>query len=116
MPMKVKTATAAQSALSRMSPALLDQIVTGPMTQNGIEEVMRGFKKALIERALGAEMSDHLGYANGGAKPSEVTNQRNGTSSKTVLTGEESLRIDIPRDRNGSFEPLLIGKHERRWT
>ena len=116
MPMKVKTATAAQTALSRISPALLDQIVTGPMTQNGIEEVMRGFKKALIERALGAEMSEHLGYASGGVKPSEATNQRNGTSRKTVLTGEESLRIDIPRDRNGSFEPLLIGKHERRFT
>ena len=114
--MKVKTATAAQTALSRISPALLDQIVTGPMTQNGIEEVMRGFKKALIERALGAEMSEHLGYASGGVKPSEATNQRNGTSRKTVLTGEESLRIDIPRDRNGSFEPLLIGKHERRFT
>ena len=116
MPMKVKTATAAQRALSRISPELLDQIVTGPMSQDGIEEVMRGFKKALIERVLGAEMSDHLGYASGGIKPSEANNQRNGTSSKTVLTGEESLRIDIPRDRNGSFEPMLIGKHERRFT
>ncbi len=116
MPMKVKTAVAAQTAMSRISTAMLDQIVTGPMTQDGIEEVMRGFKKALIERALGAEMSHHLGYASGGVKPPEATNQRNGTSSKTVLTGEESLRIDIPRDRNGSFEPLLIGKHERRFT
>ena len=116
MPMKVKTAVAAQTALSRVTPALLDQIVTGPMTQDGIEEVMRGFKKALIERALGAEMSHHLGYANGDTRPSEAGNQRNGTSSKTILTGEESLRIDIPRDRSGSFEPLLIGKHERRFT
>ena len=116
MPMKVKTAVAAQTALSRISPALLDQIVTGPMTQDGIEEVMRGFKKALIERVLGAEMSHHLGYASGGVKPTDASNQRNGISRKTVLTGEESLRIDIPRDREGSFEPLLIGKHERRFT
>jgi putative transposase len=86
------------------------------MTQQGIEEVMRGFKKALIERALGAEMSHHLGYASGAVKPVDATNQRNGTSGKTVLTGEESLRIEIPRDRSGLFEPQLIGKHERRFT
>ncbi len=116
MPMKVKTAIAAQTAVTRISPAMLDQLVTGPMTQEGIEEVMRGFKKALIERVLGAEMSAHLGYANGEAKPSKTSNQRNGTSGKTVLTGEESLRIEVPRDRQGTFEPLLIGKHERRFT
>jgi putative transposase len=116
MPMRVKTATAAKAVLPRISPELLDQLVTGPMTQQGIEEVMQSFKKALIERALGAEMSHHLGYAPGGIKPTDATNQRNGTSGKTVLTGEEALRIDIPRDRLGSFEPQLIGKHERRFT
>jgi putative transposase len=114
--MKVKAATAAKAVLPHISSELLDQIVTGPMTQQGIEEVMRGFKKALIERALGAEMSHHLGYASGGLKPVDATNQRNGTSGKTVLTGEESLRIEIPRDRAGLFEPQLIGKHERRFT
>ena len=77
---------------------------------------MRGFKKALIERALGAEMSHHLGYSPGAAKPSEVTNHRNGHSGKTVLTGDAALRIDVPRDREGSFEPQLIGKHARRFT
>ena len=56
MPMKVKTAAAAKAALPRIPGELLDQLVTGPMTHQGIEEVMRGFKKALIERALGAEM------------------------------------------------------------
>ena len=63
MPMKVKTAGAATAVLPHISSELLDQIVTGPMTQQGIEEAMRGLKKALIERALGAEMSHHLGYA-----------------------------------------------------
>ena len=116
MPRKVKVAAAATAVLPRISSELLDQIVTGPMTQQGIEEVMRGLKKALIERALGAEMSHHLGYACGGIKPVDATNQRNGTSGKTVLTGEESLRIEIPRDRSGLFEPQLIGKHERRFT
>ena len=55
MPMKVKPATAAKAVMPRIASELLDQIVTGPMTQQGIEEVMQGFKKALIERALGAE-------------------------------------------------------------
>ena len=61
MPKKVKAATAAKAALPRIPAELLDQFVTGPMTQDGTEEVMRGFKKALIERALGAEISHHLG-------------------------------------------------------
>ena len=86
------------------------------MTPGAIEDVMRGFKKALIERALGAEMSHHLGYPPGAAKPSDATNHRNGNSGKTVLTGDAALRIEVPRDREGSFEPQLIGKHERRFT
>ena len=94
----------------------LDQVVTGPMTAEGVEDVMRGIKKALIERALQAELSHHLGYAVGEEKPEANANQRNGTSGKTVLTDDGPLRIDIPRDRAGLFEPQLIGKHERRFT
>ena len=115
MSRKTNIATAAVM-LPKIPAALLDQLVTGPMTPGAIEDVMRGFKKALIERALGAEMSHHLGYSPGAAKPSDVTNHRNGHSGKTVLTGDAALRIDVPRDREGSFEPQLIGKHERRFT
>src|SRR5256885_14982092 len=74
------------------------------------------FKKALIERALGAELSHHLGYAPGTAKPESSGNHRNGATGKTVLTEDGPLRLDVPRDRQGSFEPLLIPKHERRFT
>ena len=115
MPRKTKT-TAPMATLPQIPTALLDQLVTGPMTPGAIEDVMRGFKKALIERALGAEMSHHLGYSPGAAKPSEATNHRNGTSGKTVLTSDAALRIEVPRDREGSFEPQLVGKHERRFT
>ena len=94
----------------------LDQVVTGPMTAGAVEDVMRGIKKALIERALQAELSHHLGYAEGEDKPESSANQRNGTSGKTVLTDDGPLRIDVPRDRAGQFEPQLIGKHERRFT
>ena len=94
MPRKTKSATAAMAALPQIPADLLDQLVTGPMTPGDIEDVMRGFKKALIERALGAEMSHHLGYFPGAAKPGEATNHRNGKSGKTVLTGDAALRID----------------------
>lgn len=73
-------------------------------------------KKALIERALGGEMSHHLGYPPGAAKPANATNQRNGKGAKTVLTEDGPIRIEVLRDRDGSFEPILIPKHERRFT
>jgi putative transposase len=96
--------------------SLFDQFVTGPMTGEAVNAASMAFKKALIERAMGAELGHHLGYPAGAAKPAAATNQRNGTSAKTVLTGEGPVRIEVPRDRVGSFEPLLIPKHERRFT
>lgn len=86
------------------------------MTAESVEVVMRQFKKAIIERALGAEMTHHLGYESGGEKPEGVPNHRNGSSGKTVLIDDGPLRIDVPRDPKGAFEPQLIGKHERRFT
>ena len=86
------------------------------MTKEQFEDIFQNFKKAFIERALSAEMSHHLGYANGQPKPEGATNHRNGSSAKTVLTDSGSLRIEVPRERAGTFEPQLIGKHERRLT
>ncbi len=112
-----KANAAAQAAvLPRIPPELLDQLVKGPMTAEAVEDASRAFKKALIERALGAEMSHHLGYVAGADKPETATNHRNGKSGKTVLTDDGPLRIEVPRDREGEFEPKLIGKHERRFT
>lgn len=117
MPRKKKAAApAADAAQPRIPKELLDQLVTGPMTPSAVEDIMRDFKRALIERALGAEMNHHLGYAPGEARSAEHTNHRNGKSKKTVLTGEGAILIETPRDRHGSFEPQLIGKHERRFT
>ena len=112
-----KANAAAQAAvLPKIPPELLDQVVKGPMTAAAVEDASRAFKKALIERALGAEMSYHLGYPAGADKPEAATNHRNGKSGKTVLTDDGPLRIEVPRDREGEFEPRLIGKHERRFT
>ena len=114
--MPSKRSKPVESELPDIPKELLDQFVTGPMTAKAVEAATHKFKKAIIERALGAEMSHHLGYAPGEAKPEDVTNHRNGKSAKTVLTDGGPLTLDIPRDRHGNFAPLLIPKHERRFT
>jgi len=95
---------------------LVAHFLTGPMTGEAIELAGVAFKKALIEAALNAELKHHLGYEPGADKPDGVTNQRNGVTSKAVLTGDGPVRIETPRDRDGSFEPLLLPKHARRFT
>jgi putative transposase len=116
MPSKRKTVT--PSGGDPPEPAvpkeLLDHLVKGPMTQGELETMFRGLKKAVIERAMGAEMMEHLGYAPGQPKPEDQRNHRNGSSGKTVLTDDGPLRIGVPRDRDGSFEPQIVGKHERK--
>ncbi len=120
MPSKTKLKNAAiaarSAALPKIPAQLLDQLVQGPMTAESIQDMTTALKKALIERALGGELSHHLGYPPGGDKPAEAGNHRNGSTGKTVLTEGGPLRIEVPRDRQGSFEPLLIPKHERRFT
>ena len=120
MPSKTKLKNAAiaakSAALPKIPKELIDQFVTGPMTGEAVNAASMAFKKALIERAMGAELGHHLGYPAGAAKPDAAGNQRNGTTGKTVITGEGPLRLEIPRDRDGSFNPILIPKHERRFT
>ena len=115
MPSKTRKPKAAQ-VLPTIPEELIDQFINGPMSAEAVNAASMAFKKALIERALGAELTHHLGYAAGTDKPSEGKNHRNGASGKTVLTEDGPLRIEVPRDRSGSFEPLLIPKHERRFT
>src|SRR6266508_1565024 len=116
MPRKRKASTADPS-LSPVPAEILDHFVRqGPISPEELEDVVRRFKKAIIERALGGELTHHLGYPPGGLKPEDTTNHRNGTGSKTVLTDDGPLAIDVPRDRDGSFEPRLIAKHERRFS
>jgi putative transposase len=117
MPRKRKNA-ANDPPLAPVPAEILDQFVrNGALSARDVDVAMRRFKKALIERALGAELTHHLGYPFGAPKPDAITtNHRNGTSAKTVLTDEGSVAIDVPRDRAGTFEPQLIPKHERRFT
>ena len=99
-----------------MPKELVAHFLTGPMNGEAIETAGVAFKKALIEAALNAELGHHLGYEAGADRPDDVTNHRNGGTSKTVLTGDGKVRIETPRDRDGSFEPLLVPRHVRRFT
>jgi putative transposase len=108
---------ATEAPLAPVPSEILDQFVRqGPITPEELDAAVRRFKKAIIERALGGELTHHLGYPPGGSKPDDTTNHRNGTGAKTVLTDDGPLPIDVPRDREGTFEPQLIPKHERRFT
>ena len=121
MPMKKKRQTVARQAAARgplpeLPKELLDQLVKGPMSPAEVQDLMLAFNKAVIERAMGAEMNLHLGYPPGQSKPPGQANERNGASGKTVITDRGPVRVEVPRDRDGSFEPILIPKHERRFT
>src|SRR5262245_39772388 len=106
-----------EAPLTPVPSEILDQFVRqGPISAEELDAAVRRFKKALIERALGSELTHHLGYPPGGTKPASTTNHRNGTSGKTVLTDDGPVAIEVPRDREATFEPQLIGKHERRFT
>ncbi|HEU4804595.1 MAG TPA: IS256 family transposase [Nitrobacter sp.] len=106
-----------EAPLAPVPDEILDAFVRqGPLSHAELDAAVRRFKTAIIERALGGELTHPLGYPPGGARPDDSDNHRNGTGGKTVLTDDGPLAIDVPRDRDGSFEPRLIAKHERRFT
>ena len=80
----------------------------------GRNGLLNNLKKALIEKALGTEMNIHLGYEKN--CQSGNNNYRNGYSSKTVITDDDRITIDTPRDRDSSFEPQIIQKGQRRFS
>src|SRR6202522_2482429 len=101
-----------------ITPELLDQLLANyekPEDLTGDDGLFKQLKKALIERALGAELTEHLGYEKGDLAGRGKGNSRNGTSSKTVLTEDGEVEIAVPRDRAGSFEPQLIAKGQTRF-
>ena len=83
-------------------------------TEKDLSDFSRMLKKITVEAALNAELDDHLGYDKHQA--SENGNSRNGYSSKTVISEDGRFEVDVPRDRDGSFEPQIVKKHQRRLT
>ena len=97
---------------------LLDELLSecdNPEQVLGKEGLLRQMTQRLMERALAGELTAHLGYpANAKQPDGRRRNTRNGSSSKTVLSGGGSLDLAIPRDREGTFEPILVPKGTRR--
>jgi len=101
-----------------IAPELLDQLLANyskPEDLLGEDGLFKQLKKALIERALGAELTEHLGYEKGDPAGRGTGNNRNGFSTKTVLTDDGEVEISVPRDRAGTFEPQLIPKGQTRF-
>jgi hypothetical protein len=78
--------------------------------------LLSGLTKNVLEAGLEAEMSEHLGYDRHDPAGKNTGNSRNDTRSKKVLTDVGPVEIEVPRDRDGSFEPQLVKKHQRRLT
>ena len=94
--------------------ALLEKHGISPEAVLGENGLIAQLKKRVVERALAGELTHHLGYAKGQA-PEEVDNHRNGYSKKTVVGESGAVEIEVPRDRSGSFDPLLIAKGQKRF-
>ena len=94
----------------RIPEALLDQLLAGadPKTAFDADGLLDDLKKALAERALNAEMEHHLASEESG-------NSRNGYGRKTVTTETGKIELEIPRDRQATFDPQLIAKYQRRF-
>src|SRR3954470_7025431 len=95
----------------RIPDAILDQLLAGadPKTAFDPNGLLDGLKKALAERALNAEMDHHLAGEGG------VSNSRNGYGRKSVITDTGKIELEVPRDRQSSFDPQLLAKYQRRF-
>jgi transposase-like protein len=96
---------------------LLDNIDFRGLTQDevvGQDGLIKQLTGRILQRALEAEMSEHLGYEKNSNAGDNNGNSRNGHTEKTVLLENQSTTIEVPRDRNSTFSPIIIPKHEKR--
>ncbi len=94
--------------------ANIADLLDGVKSMDDYQSLMKDVFKHVAERALQAEMTQHLGYDKHAATGKNTGNSRNGVSRKTVIADDGYVEIDTPRDRLGTFEPQFIGKHQRK--
>jgi putative transposase len=107
-----------QAVRDRLSDEVIDELLAGARSEEeivGPGGLLAQLTKRLVERALAAELSEHLGYEPHREPPGGVGNTRNGSTGKTLATEHGPVEINTPRDRNGSFEPQLVRKGQRRF-
>jgi putative transposase len=109
---------AARRLAELVSPEAVDRLLADAeqagMPVDGAGGLLSQLSKTVLERALGAELDDHLGYVKGDPAGNGSGNSRNGSYGKTVTTASGPVRIQVPRDRNASFEPKIVPKGQRR--
>jgi len=96
--------------------ALAAELAKNIKTEKDLSDFSKQLKKMTVEAALGAEMEAHLGYAKHDTEGHHTGNSRNGYSSKTLKGDHGEVDIDVPRDRNGTFSPLIVRKGQTRLT
>ena len=106
-----------------MAQAIRDEVIeellqgySSPQDLLGEEGLFKELKRRLLERALGAELSEHLGYEKGDPAGRGSGNSRNGYSTKTVIGEDGAIELAVPRDRNGTFEPQIVAKGQTGLT
>ena len=118
MPIEHDVTEAAGVAAGVVSDEVVEAVVSdaaaGGVDLLGPDGVLAELTKRILERALAEEMTDHLGYESGDPIGHGTGNNRNGTSPKQVLTEIGAVDLDIPRDRNATFEPRIVPKGARR--
>ena len=102
----------------RISDEVIDELLAGASTEEEIAGpggLLAELTKRLVERALEVELTDHVGYEPHQEPPGGAGNTRNGTTPKTLITEHGKVGIDAARDRDGSFEPRIVRKRQRRF-
>ena len=97
----------------KKKPPLPPEIFKGLKSGKELDDFLSAIYKQGVEALLNAEMDEHLGYEKNAVKPDDTDNLRNGTSNKTLKSDIGDVEISIPRDRNSSFEPVIVPKHKR---
>ena len=101
-----------------ITPEILKELLKGyekPEDLLGKDGILKQLTKGLVETAMGAELTNHLGYEKGDRAGKKASNHRNGASKKTLLGEDGPVEIQVPRDREGTFEPQIIPKGQRRF-
>jgi putative transposase len=105
-------------ARERLSDELIDELLAGARTEEeivGPGGLLADLTRRLVERAMSAELTEHLGYEVHQEPPGGTDNTRNGGTPKTLATEHGPVRIKTPRDRKGTFEPTIVRKGQRRF-
>jgi len=109
----------AESGSPTIPDELIDQLLGGyrkPEELTGPNGLIKQLIGKLVTRAMNAELDHHLGYESGQSAPEGQSNRRNGKRSKTLRSDVGAIPIEVPRDREGTFAPQIVGKHERHFS